>query len=982
MTQPPAYAVGQSFDGFEVTRVTPLPAQRSIAYELRHPASGATIIHIHNDDEDNLFSVTFPTPPADDTGVPHILEHAVLGGSKRFPVKDPFFEMIKMSMATFINAMTAYDHTYYPVTSNVRNDYYNLAEVYWDAVFYPELTENTFLREGHHLEPVDREKPTGDLMVKGIVFNEMKGVFSSANSLVGRASLRRLFPENAYGNESGGDPVSITNLTYKQFTDFHAQFYHPSNALIFLYGNIPTADHLSFLKEKLGAFNARKVDARVHPQPLWKAPKSDTIPYPVGADEPTAGRSYITMNWIVGDGTDAELVMAFDVLETVLLGNQAALLRRAIVDSKLGADLTHSGYHAGILQGTFHIGIKGTEPERCEAFETLVIKTLTEIADRGIEPQRIDAAFQQLAYDHLEISGDFPLRQLGAVKSAWLYGRDPLQFVRAREHLEALRTRIEKDPTLFSQLIREYLLNNPHRLTLTFVPDKLLEAQQEAQSAEKLKAIRAQLTSADLVRIAEKTAELEIEANRPNTPEQLATLPHLHVEDLPASPTQIPFGIERLGTGMDLLRNDVFANGVNYLQLDLDLAALPFDLIAYLPLFADCMRKMGAAGTDFAAMAQRISASTGGVSFSPYCGTHVTDPSRDMRRARLAIKFLDENADNALSVLHDLLFKLDLTDRDRLRDVIQQSAAAHRTSVVERGLNLAQVHAARDLNLESLLTHEMSGLPQLRLMLRLADQFESEYENIVGKLQQIQHLMLNRAGLAAGFTGTARLYDQICDTLTSWSSAMPATLPTAQVFTMPADTSPHHEGLAFPMQVAFCSRVLKAPHISDPDAASLSIAARLIGLDYLLDEIRFKGTAYGGGCSYTASSSTFAFYSYRDPWVGRTLQVFDGTLNYVRQADWNQSRIERAVISTAKNALRPIRPAEATAVTLSRHVSGDTAEHRQAYYSKLLASTTDIVRQSAIHLLENRYAHGSICVVSNRQKLGEADLAVEDLIPQ
>lgn len=972
--------VGQKLYGFTVRRVTALPGLRSTAIELEHDRTGARVLHLHNADAENLFSITFPTPPGDDTGVPHIIEHAVLGGSKRFPVKDPFFEMVKMSMATFINAMTGSDSTYYPVASNVRQDYYNLAEVYWDAVFYPTLTETTFQREAHHLEPADRANPKGDLIIKGIVYNEMKGAFSSVNAIVGRASFRRLYPDTPYGRESGGTPEAIPELTFQQFKDFHTRYYHPSNAYIFLYGDIPTGDHLQWLAEKLEPLDRRPVDVAIADQPRWDAPREETIPYPVTPSEGTANKTWLTVNWLVGDGTDAREIMAFSVIEAVLLGNQAAPLRRAIIESKLGADLTHSGYHDGLKQSSFHVGIKGSEADRKDAFVDLVLQTLGRILKEGIAPERIEAAFQQLAYSHLEIGSNYPLRQLGAVNPLWIHGKDPLDLVRAADHLENLKKQYQTDPGIFTRLIQERLIDNPHRITLVFVPDPELESRNEQEISRKLKEIRAKLSDDDLQRIADTTAELDRIAATPNSPEAIATLPQLKVADLPRKPRHIATTVEAIEGGIELLVNDVFANGVNYLVVDFDLSHLPLELLATLPLYGDCVRKMGAGGHSYIQIAERIAAHTGGISFNPYCTTNVGDAHLCLRRAQFAVKFLDDHAEPALEVLRDLMFELNPHDSDRLRDVLAQSAAMHRTAIVENGLSIAQRHAARGLNVESWVSNLMNGLPQARLITSLSDSFGEKQESIVQRIEEIRGRMLNRSGLTVSFTGTGSVGDLVRRTVESWGHAMRAE-PIDALQVDPPQTGPVMDGLAAPMQVAFCARVMPAPHLSHPDAPLLSVGSRIVSLDYILDEIRFKGTAYGGGCGYSGAMRSWNFYSYRDPWVKRTLDVFDGTLDYIRQADWTQETIDRAIIGTAKAAERPIRPAEATSQALMRHITGDTRERREQFHAALLGAKLAEVKRAVIEQFEQNYAAGGTCVVSNRQKLAEAPLEIEDILP-
>lgn len=979
--------VGQRIDGFEVKRITPLANLRATAIELVHSKTGARLLHVYAADSENLFSVVFPTPPADDTGVPHILEHSVLGGSKRFPVKDPFFEMVKCSMATFINAMTASDHTMYPVASNVKQDFFNLAEVYWDAVFHPTLTEMTFKREGHHFEFADKENPASDLIVKGIVYNEMKGVFSSPNALVSRWSFNGLFPDNVYGKESGGDPDRIPDLTYEQFKTFHRTLYHPSNALIFLYGDIPTQEHLAFLKDRLASFAPGQAAPALTKQPRWKAPVVRTEPYPVAKDDDTAAKTYITINWMVADHPDTQEEMAFEVLDQVLLGNEAAPLKKAIIDSKLGEDVTHAGFYGGYLHSSFHVGIKGSDPDRRPAFEKLVLDTLAQVAATGITKDRVDAAFQQLSYHYLEVTSSFPLNLMFRTTSKWLYAEDPLTMLRADEHLAALRQRYSADPQLFSRLIQEKLLNNPHRLTISFIPDTALGEKRDAEFAAKMKQEKAKLSPGQQQQILKETAELERLQNTPNSPEALATLPQLRVRDLPPKPKHIPTTVEKLEGGVELLRNDVLANGVNYLAVDFDLAGLSEEQFALLPLYGDCIRKMGTEKMDFVRMAERVAAHTGGIGFSAWATPYVPDPGRSVRRGRFTMKFLDEKAAEALAVLEDFLFQLNPADTNRLRDVLLQSRAHHRSSVAERGLGIANAHAARGIGRETYLNEIMGGLPQTRLILSLAEQFDARRDGIIHQLLAVRSLLLNRKRMTASFTGTAGVYDTVRRTLERWSARMTDADMGETTLPLPTWLTPPREGLAGPMQVAYCSQIMPAPHVSDPLSPLITVGNLLLSMEYVLDEVRFKGTAYGGGCSYDRYNGTAGFYSYRDPWITRTLNVYAGALDWLRRTPWSQADVDRAIIGTSKEGERPIRPADATGAALWRHQTGETPQRREKRHASILAAKAADVKEAMIGLLEKNFSRAAVCVVSSQEKLdaanrelGEGRLEVEEIL--
>lgn len=983
----PTLKTGERMNGFTVRRVTALGNLRAQAYELEHDATGAQLLHVHAHDAENLFCIAFRTPPRDDTGLPHILEHVVLGGSQRFPVRDPFIEMVKMSMATFINAMTYADKTVYPVASNVRQDFYNLAEVYCDAVFHPRLTEASFQQEGHHLEFAKKDDPSTDLIVKGIVFNEMKGAYSAADSFVDRESYRQLFPDTTYGLDSGGNPERIPDLTYADFKRFYADLYHPSNAFIFLYGDIPTADHLAFLKRQLESYTRRPIDTAIPKQPRWTQPRDRSERYPIGGEEELDEKAYVTLNWIVGDGTDAREVIAWKVLDRILLGNQAAPLRKALIDSQLGQDLTHAGFGTGELETTFHAGLKGTEADRKDRIVAVVMDTLKRLADEGIPADKVEAAFHQVSYGYLEIASMFPLWLMDRAYNTWIYGADPLIFLRADEHLEAVRQSYAQDPQLFQRLIRKGLLENPHRSTLVFTPDPKLLAEKEEAFAARMRARKAQLSELEKRQLVEQAKALEVFQNTPNTPEALATLPQLKASDLPRKPKHIPTRVETLNGGVPLLVNDVFANGVNYLHVDLNLQGLPERLYPYLPLYGECVTKMGAAGLDYVGVAERMAAHTGGIQFNASFDGHAADPNTLVLSGQFTLRALDGKLDQALALLHDLYVAPDFSDLERLKDVVVQAYAEHRSSIVHDGIGLGVRHAGRGLSLLGHLNELTGGLPQIRLVERWAEQFESHQDDLVARLNEIAAFLRNRKRLTASFTGSEKVTPALRKALERWAQELGADPLAPSKFDFAPAAAPAREGLAAPMEVAFCTQVLPAPHLSHADSPLLTVASRLLSLDYMWEQIRVKGGAYGGGVGYNGIDSAWYYYSYRDPWVKKTLDNFAGLRAYVTGVEWSQTDIDRAIIGTAKNGEKPIRPADATGAALWRHTHGDTPDRREARHAAILSVTPQAIKRAVLDQLDRHAARIGTCVVSSRLKLeeanrelGDAALAIEDIL--
>lgn len=999
MSQTPAvtHQPGAELHGFRLRSATPVPEVRSVAYLLEHPASGARLLHLHTADPENLFSVSFPTPPPDDTGVAHILEHCVLAGSRRFPVREPFFEMIKMSMATFINAMTGEDSTYYPVASNVAKDLFNLAEVYFDAVFHPLLTEQTFRREGHHLTPRGEANGggAGRLAISGIVYNEMKGAFSDPDACLGRQLNHNLLPDTIYSHESGGTPEAIPDLDYDFFRRYHATYYHPSNAYFFAYGDIATADYCRFLGARLSDFTRRPVSwppgagadafapAR---QQRWSEPRVLRESYPIGAAEPEAERTYLVNAWLTGDALDPVDAALMRILSLILAGNEAAPLRKAIVQSRLGADLTYSGSSSVGREATFLIGLRGSESDRAGQFRELVDSTLQRVADTGISPELVETAFRQAAFEYLEVQPLFPLHTLFRVVGSWLYGEDPLSFLRLGTHLETCRARWAQEPDLFGRLLRERLLDNPHRLNMVLRPDRAMQERFDQRLAARVQSLEREMSEAQIAQAAADAAELEQLNSTPNTPAQLASLPQLRVDDLPAALQHVPTAVSEVA-GITLLRNDVFSNGVNYLALDFDLTGLPAELWPFLPRYLEAAAKLGVAGAGYEEVARRKAAATGGISASVSLSAHSAAAGRILRGVRFSLKALDDQMEDALAILDRVVFSVDPRDRARLQEVLVQARMRYRTGLVRGGARTASLHAGRGLDLEGHLAEIVNGLPQLALCERLTGAFDQEYAALTERIEQIRDFLLVRGRLTVSHTGTERGAGRVGAALASWGERLRAE-PISDVdlgFTPYA--APPREGLAAQMDVAYCAQVMPAPHFSQPGAVPLEVGAHIVNLDWILPEIRFKGNAYGAWFRYDALGGSLALGSYRDPHVTRTLDVFRRTRDYVAAANWNESDVGRAVIAVAKRGFTPLRPRPATGLALQRHLAGITPELREARHERLKATTAAEVRQALQQALAAGFPRSAVCVVSSRDKLEQANreldtgqLAIEEIL--
>jgi len=960
--------------GFKVLSVDPVEELGMSAIRLLHEHSGARLLHLKTDDDENLFSVTFLTPPTDDTGVAHIVEHCVLSGSRKFPVRDPFFEMVKMSVATFINAMTGHDCTCYPVSSNVKQDLFNLADVYFDSVFHPKLSRETFMREAYHYCPADAGKPLGDLAIKGVVFSEMKGVYSNPEWKIQNSIARHMFPESTYGRDYGGMPEKIPGLSYEAFKDFYKRHYTPENAFFVVYGNIPTDEYAQFLGKRLDPIKkAANELPRIVRQPRWTEPRVVTDIYPIGRADKIEAKTYITINWMAGDTTDPDDAVALHILGLILCGNEAAPLRKAIVESQLGQDTFLLGESAIGVEAIFSAGIKGSEPDRTDAFTRLALDVLEESAKNIFTPSAVDAAFQQAAYHQLEIHSGFPLHMLGRAIAAWPYGGDPLAFLRMKERLAKCRRRYEGNNAFFNQLIRERILENPHRLTLVLKPDVELQERLDSEEIKRLSATRDAMSPSGCKRIAKLATELEISSTRPNPAAAVARLPQLKIGDLPEKPRHIPSTAIRLETGNVMLINHVLSNGVNYLLADFDLTGLPEKLWPCIPFYCDAVQKLGVEGMNYQDVAREISLCTGGIACWPYLLTRVSPGRLPVRRLRFSMKTLDDKIGPALDILSRIIFTTDPLDRNRMRDIAVQSLAEWRTRIVHSGATTAALRAARGLSENAYVANRMGGIPQLEFSRDISDRFDAHYIPLVADMEAIRNFLLARGRMCASFTGSDRCAEITKRALTEWSMRMrgerisPAPAGFRKLRCAPS------EGLATPIQVAHCALAAPAPHVSGNNSVHIALGAHIVSMDFMLPEIRFKGNAYGAWCRYDSMGEMLSLGSYSDPHIVETLNVFAAVEKFVKQAAWTRTDINRAIIALSQNDEKPIRPEDATGLAMVRMLTEQTDEWRERRRIQLLATTPHDVRSAMMATLRAAKSHSGICVVAGRKNLEQAN---------
>ncbi len=959
------------YKGFKVCKTTNINSLRAKAYELEHIKTGAKILHLHTDDTENCFAITFPTPPPDETGLPHILEHSVLAGSEKYPVFEPFFEMVKNSMATFINALTSQMFTTYPVASTVKKDFFNLADVYMDAVFHPHITEKTFRAEGHHFTLENNDDLSSPLKISGIVYSEMKGYWSTPDNLIGNLGIRGLFPDTPLRHDSGGNPEYIPNLTYQQFKNFYETYYHPSNALFYIYGNIPTTEILDFLSPLLSPYDKKDIEIPVIYQTRWKEPRRITHPYPIGDSEHLTNNTYIILDWLVADATNPQESIEWSLLSNILLGNEGSPLKKAIIDSKLGADIYPSGDFAHAYELVFEVGIKGSEKEKAQEFEQLVKDTLLDIASNEISREMIDAAFHQLTYHHQEVTSSFPMKLMWLCEETWPYKKDPLTFLHMDKHLEECKNRYNSDPLLFNNLIKNKLLNNPHFISLTLYPDKEEHDRAEKEFSEKMAKIKAGLSKQELINIAQQAKELSKSQTRGNTPEQIATLPQLHIGDLPDKPAHIPTETSKIDD-ITVLRNDVFCNGINYINIDIDLSGLPHDLHEWIPHYVQVINKMGTENSNYAEISHRKNALTGSIECKPGHFSHVIKNTSPAIHILFKMKALDENIEQALDLLYEIISMINPDDKKRLLDITRQYQAKFRTNLVNNAFTTAQLHAARCINYETLLNYKFGSREGLYLVDKIMDKYDTMSDVMIGKIEAIRKFILNKKYWTISFTGSDYGFTALENLINNTVSKLPAT-------TIPRNIPPFEckryprEGLAAQLKVGHCAMAMPAPSLANKETPFYKLGLYLSQFDYFLPQIRFKGNAYGAGAQYNGLIKSLTLFSYNDPRIKETLDIFNNFRDFINNAEWSQADIERAIIGSAKKIVTPIRPEMATKQALSQHITGLSKELKDEQYKITLSATAESVKKSILNNLEETMPQAGICVAANKESLEKAN---------
>lgn len=930
----------RSIDEFTLLQVDNLSDYGSKGRFYAHNKTRCQIYHICNSDSENAFCFAFRTLPSDNTGVPHILEHTVLSGSKNYPLKDPFLALMKGSVATYLNAATYPDKTIYPAASPVRKDFFNLLEVYGDAVFNPLLQKEAFGQEGHHLEL----QSGGRLRHSGVVYNEMKGAYSSTEEIVEDASYRSLFPNHTYGFDSGGDPAAIPSLTYKAFCEYYRCYYHPSNCLIILYGNIPSEDILPLLHKRF--LNECEPSSRpipsIPPVECWEKPETLTKYYPVSEEAPLDRQSTLMLTWIAGKGNDPFDVLLLRTLSLILLGHAGSPIEKALVDSSLGEDVSPvSGVMTELSETVFTIGLRGSDPNKRDSFRELVFSTLRSVVSNGISEANLNGALRKIEFAEREISegSGVGLRLMSKVLRGWPYGVAPLDTL----SFKALLKRLKSQPSgFFEKIIEEKLLNNPHHALITVAPKKNLMENIEKEEIEALDELQKQLSAEEINTIKDEKIKMDEWRDAMPPDKDCSAIPFLRRKDLPRNVTS--FGYESgEEEGIRWLIRPVDTSGIIYVDVSLTISPGDED-IALVPLLSSGISELGLPGIPYEDVAQRITLNTGGITAFQEAGVPFGKKS-PLCHFMGSGKFLPKDIDLGAEMFIRLVREADWQDSKRVNDHLKSLKNSFQDSIVPAGMRYAMKRAARSLSATTSLNEIWGGITQFQTLLKV---IEDEPETVVRKIEKLRK-RLCEGRLLLTISGSRKDGEAFLKRfLTAFSQWNTGDFIKQKHHVNDEDIS--IEGLTIPSSVGYVGAALRGVEYTSPLSPHLVILAHLLKTGYLWEKIRMEGGAYGVHASYSPREKVFLFGSYRDPRMERTPEIFREGVKYIRD-NLVTDVLEPAVIAVAGEEVKPLSYHSQSLISFRRKIYKYNTEIRQRWRDGLLGVTENEVKNAAAWLL-------------------------------
>ena len=941
---------------------------QSDGFILRHKKSGARIAILSNNDDNKVFYIGFRTPPEDETGVPHIIEHTTLCGSKKFPVKDPFIELAKGSLNTFLNAMTYPDKTVYPIASCNDQDFKNLMDVYLDAVFNPNITkyEEIFKQEGWHYELTGKDD---ELKINGVVYNEMKGAYSSPDEVLSSQIYRSLFPDNTYSKDSGGNPEYIPKLTYEAYLDFYHKYYHPSNSYIYLYGDMDVVERLEWLdKEYLSLYDYKKVNSEINKQPAFDEIKNVEAQYSITMDDSQENKTYLSYNRVVGDTLDEMLYQAFDVLDYALVSSPGAPVRQALIDAGIGDDV-YGSYDAGILQPVFSFVAKNANASQADEFESIIESTLKEVVKTGINKEALLAGINSSEFKFREADfGQFPKGLLFGLNclDSWLFD-DMKPFI----HLECLGTfaklRKAVDTDYFEKLIQEYLLDNTHGSSVTVKPKRGLGNEREEALAKELSDYKASLSDEEIKKLIEDTEHLKKYQEEPSSDEDLRKLPMLTRADMKKN--AMPFSnIEDELLDVKVVRHDIESNGIDYISFLFDAGDFAQSELGYLGFFTNALGLVSTEKYSYTDLANATNIYTGGISTGTASHPDIKDRNNFVFKFEVKLKVLEKNLDKALELMEQMLLTSDFTDTKRLGELVAQIKARLQANLSSSGHLVAAMRSMSSFSRYALYQDELKGIAFYRSICRIEKELSESPKNVSDKLAAIAKKLFARNRMLISFTGNNEAYGNAKPSLEKVIAGFNKISAVGNQAEVHFNTA--KEAFIDASQIQYVAKTGDFICEGYEYTGALRLLRIILSYDYLWINVRVKGGAYGCMNTFLRSGESY-FVSYRDPNLSDTLDVYDRIPEYIKSFSPDERDMTKYIIGTFSALDTPMNPEAKGSRSLSAYLEGITYEQIQKERNEILNAQPEDIRRLA-DLVEAVLKKDSICVIGNENMIKES----------
>lgn len=941
---------------------------QSDGFILRHKKSGARIAILSNNDDNKVFYIGFRTPPEDETGVPHIIEHTTLCGSKKFPVKDPFIELAKGSLNTFLNAMTYPDKTVYPVASCNDQDFKNLMDVYLDAVFNPNITkyEEIFKQEGWHYELTGKDD---ELKINGVVYNEMKGAYSSPDEVLSSQIYRSLFPDNTYSKDSGGNPEYIPKLTYEAYLDFYHKYYHPSNSYIYLYGDMDVVERLEWLdKEYLSQYDYKKVNSEINKQPAFDEIKNVEAQYSITMDDSQENKTYLSYNRVVGDTLDEMLYQAFDVLDYALVSSPGAPVKQALIDAGIGDDV-YGSYDAGILQPVFSFVAKNANASQADEFESIIENTLKEVVKTGINKEALLAGINSSEFKFREADfGQFPKGLLFGLNclDSWLFD-DMKPFI----HLECLDTfaklRRAVDTDYFEKLIQEYLLDNTHGSSVTVKPKRGLGNEKEEALAKELSDYKASLSDEEIKKLVEDTEHLKKYQEEPSSDEDLRKLPMLTRADMKKN--AMPFSnIEDELLDVKVVRHDIESNGIDYISFLFDAGDFEQSELGYLGFFTNALGLVSTEKYSYTDLANATNIYTGGISTGTASHPDIKDRNNFVFKFEVKLKVLEKNLGKALELMEQMLLTSDFTDTKRLGELVAQIKARLQANLSSSGHLVAAMRSMSSFSRYALYQDELKGIAFYRSICRIEKELSESPERVSDKLAAIAKKLFARNRMLISFTGNNEAYGNAKPSLEKVIAGFNKMSTIGKQAEVHFNTA--KEAFVDASQIQYVAKTGDFVCEGYEYTGALRLLRIILSYDYLWINVRVKGGAYGCMNTFLRSGESY-FVSYRDPNLSDTLDVYDRIPEYIKSFSPDERDMTKYIIGTFSALDTPMNPEAKGSRSLSAYLEGITYEQIQKERDEILNAQPEDIRRLA-DLVEAVLKKDSVCVIGNENMIKES----------